>query len=695
MASHEDLISLCGKQNAVPIFDDNSPDVYGNKRCVDFTCECGERATSQLRNIRKSGARCKACMKVQKSKNITQSKRKDRGEITDPAKQRRCNGVKCGYVKDISEFVSERKPGKFTKLCKSCRDKVTDHQKQKKQKAAMQADDEEELEVEMAGKKCTLCNERQPLEKFVNRASGKETQACLTCREKVLEQERKRKEKLLATPAEEGETKCTTCLQNRPYSLFPVKDGVPVKKMCNVCLKNAEHGVELKRRARKAEFREEPDVAPELLNKKCFECDTPFTAELAGDLMCEFCASHTECKKCNEKRPNEEFVIEGCNTEEVEVCSACRNVLPEVLIRTFRQCATCQKVKGLWDFDNDAEDCDRCARRKKDRKETLDEIITFCGATLISNVAEDVYIQKGTRIEYECYCGVERTKSFDTTKGYGAFCKEHQHERVQAKRKFFVTQKYGVLNGVSPVGAETLRNTMLKKYGVSSFFKTQAYKDSRIKFHETYLKELMNQSGATLVAICDLPLTRYSNVKYVCKCGSHTQGNFTVFHKNQRVQCLACGVPEAKEKKKKTMLERYGVENASQHPDLLAKRQKSSFETYVYTMPSGKQVYIQGYENFALDEVFSSWEVDEENVAVAASSQDIPRIEYVFDGKKSVYHPDIFIKNENFLIEVKSIFTYKKQLARNEAKKQACLEQGYNFDFWVYDKNGKRLFEIE
>ena len=67
---------------------------------------------------------------------------------------------------------------------------------------------------------------------------------------------------------------------------------------------------------------------------------------------------------------------------------------------------------------------------------------------------------------------------------------------------------------------------------------------------------------------------------------------------------------------------------------------------------------------------------------------EIGRIYYNYGGKTSVYHPDFFIKNENKIIEVKSLYWYKQALERNLIKKNTCEGLGYFFEFWVYDSNG-------
>ncbi len=61
------------------------------------------------------------------------------------------------------------------------------------------------------------------------------------------------------------------------------------------------------------------------------------------------------------------------------------------------------------------------------------------------------------------------------------------------------------------------------------------------------------------------------------------------------------------------------------------------------------------------------------------------RIWYIAeDGKKRKYYPDIYIISEQKIVEVKSIWTYKKELGRNLLKEKACLKAGYDFKFMIF-----------
>jgi hypothetical protein len=141
---------------------------------------------------------------------------------------------------------------------------------------------------------------------------------------------------------------------------------------------------------------------------------------------------------------------------------------------------------------------------------------------------------------------------------------------------------------------------------------------------------------------------------------------------------------EVKEKIKKTNLERYGVENPMQNPDILHKALKSSFAYKAYTYPSGNIIDIQGYEHFALDDLLEQGYTEEQ---IITGTTNVPIIKYIdTKGVEHSHTPDIFIKDENRCIEVKSTWTVQKEnvyLKQETAKK--CL---YNYELWIYDNKG-------
>ena len=59
---------------------------------------------------------------------------------------------------------------------------------------------------------------------------------------------------------------------------------------------------------------------------------------------------------------------------------------------------------------------------------------------------------------------------------------------------------------------------------------------------------------------------------------------------------------------------------------------------------------------------------------------------YSFGDKIHRYYPDIYIPSQNKIIEVKSPYTYHKQLEQNICKKEQVIKDGYIFEFWICNK---------
>ena len=143
---------------------------------------------------------------------------------------------------------------------------------------------------------------------------------------------------------------------------------------------------------------------------------------------------------------------------------------------------------------------------------------------------------------------------------------------------------------------------------------------------------------------------------------------------------------------KKQMIEKYGVEYAMQNDSLFSKKSANSFRQRKYKFKDGSFTLILGYEDLALKELESSGLYSK---IEAGDSKNIPTFLYDFDGKKHKYFPDIWLPNENTIIEVKSTYYFVKDKDKNLAK---ALEasKSHRFLFYVYDdrKSKKTVYEV-
>jgi hypothetical protein len=117
------------------------------------------------------------------------------------------------------------------------------------------------------------------------------------------------------------------------------------------------------------------------------------------------------------------------------------------------------------------------------------------------------------------------------------------------------------------------------------------------------------------------------------------------------------------------------------------KRQTESDKRFFkkpFQMPSGKIVMIQGAEDKALKILLETHNESDIKVGDEDIGNCVGIIYYKgLDGKTHRYYPDIYIRSENMIIEVKSTYTYKIHERKNLLKQQACINAGYRFKFMI------------
>jgi hypothetical protein len=264
---------------------------------------------------------------------------------------------------------------------------------------------------------------------------------------------------------------------------------------------------------------------------------------------------------------------------------------------------------------------------------------------------------------------------------YNKFCSVSccsSDKGIQQKKKDTCLKNYGVEH---PLQSETLKlkakETLLSNYGVKNPSQNEEIKQKK---KDTCLKnygvEHQSQSFIVQDKIKKTCLVRY---------GVNSFSKTDTFKEQYKKTCLANhGVEnvfqseEIKKKIKDTCLKNYGVDNPQQNRSIHEKTQVSLFRTKVFTMPSGKCYNVQGYEPQILTELLNHF--NEDDICIGS---EVPLIQYELNKNNHIYHPDIYIKSRNMIIEVKSLWTLEGDLEKNFAKRQACLDAGFNFWFTV------------
>ena len=95
---------------------------------------------------------------------------------------------------------------------------------------------------------------------------------------------------------------------------------------------------------------------------------------------------------------------------------------------------------------------------------------------------------------------------------------------------------------------------------------------------------------------------------------------------------------------------------------------------------------VLGYENICLQELEDkNKEVD----IYAGENIEIPHFKYItLDNKNHIYYPDIYIPDQNRIIEVKSVWTYNLDINKILYKARS-VSINHIFELWIYDSNKK------
>jgi hypothetical protein len=259
-------------------------------------------------------------------------------------------------------------------------------------------------------------------------------------------------------------------------------------------------------------------------------------------------------------------------------------------------------------------------------------------------------------------------------------------EEIRTKIKNTILTKYGVeYASQSNECKEKYKKTCLEKYGVENVYQVEEHKEKQKKtLLEKYGVTHISQTNEFKENVKETCLKKYG-VEHVSKTQSYKEKCKKTFLENYGVD-NPNKTTLVREKIKKTCLEKYGVESPSQSQEIMEKMQKNAKKYKEYTMPSGKIRKVQGYEPFALDELVVLYSEED----IITDRKDIPRISYTVNDKTKYYFPDIYIKSQNKIIEVKSTWTYKCKTDNIQEKEKATVQAGYNYETWIYDTKGNK-----
>jgi hypothetical protein len=145
-----------------------------------------------------------------------------------------------------------------------------------------------------------------------------------------------------------------------------------------------------------------------------------------------------------------------------------------------------------------------------------------------------------------------------------------------------------------------------------------------------------------------------------------------------------------KDKIKETFEIKYGG-HPMQSDESFEKNLKSRVKFKDYLLPSGKNIKLQGYETFGIKYLLDRYTENDIIQGVKEINKELGIIKYNHKGKLRKYYADFYIKSENKIYEIKSIWTYKANIEKNLLKKKACESIGLKFEFLIFDYKGKLI----
>lgn len=255
-------------------------------------------------------------------------------------------------------------------------------------------------------------------------------------------------------------------------------------------------------------------------------------------------------------------------------------------------------------------------------------------------------------------------------------------ESVKQKIKETNLLRYGVEYSLQ---SEEIRAkgtaTMMELYGVEHASQSDELKDKRVQtYRERYGVDSPLQNKDVLQRRKKTNLERYQTEEVLQHQGIRNRIAQTMIDTYGAVNPLHC--ESIKLKKDQTCEERYGHKDIMRNTEMFEKAAKNGYKRKELILPSGAAIMYQGYENIAWNVLLSTIEETE----ITNDPKCMPLFIYEWGEKTHRYYPDLYVISQRRIIEVKSLYTYRKELDKNQAKRDQVLADGYAFEFWICSK---------
>jgi len=320
----------------------------------------------------------------------------------------------------------------------------------------------------------------------------------------------------------------------------------------------------------------------------------------------------------------------------------------------------------------------------------------FCDTNkiLIYNDFTNTFITRDTIINGECLtdgCQNDFNKPFRELLKINGYCENCSKNIGKGKIKETNLKNFGFDNPMKNEKIkEKQKHTMVEKYGVEH---NSQLEEIKIKKSNTFMSNFGFTNNLKSPQIREQ--IKQTNIQ---KYGfENPQQNKEIKEKTMdtNLKIYGCKSPTGnlivQQKIQQTNLKRYGVLHHSQNAEVADTMLKNAYNKKSYTLPSGKIIYYQGYENYALDELLHIEKIDENSIIT--NRKDVPEIWYNDkNNKRRRHYVDFYIPSQNRCIEVKSTWTNQAKNSVIE-KQKAAQKLGYIYDVWIYDKNGNIIIK--
>lgn len=261
-----------------------------------------------------------------------------------------------------------------------------------------------------------------------------------------------------------------------------------------------------------------------------------------------------------------------------------------------------------------------------------------------------------------------------------------QNKEIRNKQENTKLFRYGDKNYNN---IEKQQETMVQKYGKNTTFKIKELRNDKKRKENNQIKfgnvcPLVDKK--VYEKAINAKIEKYNNPKFVNSekhketLSFFSKEDWELIH-NKRLDTIELIYGDRGyiniEKRNITCLDRYGVINFSQ----ASLNMNNGYRWKEYTLPSGKIIKYQGYEDKLLDKLLECYDEND----IITSRGEMPEFWYIgLDNKKHRYFPDAYIPKINTIYEVKSEYTLNISLETNELKFKSVIDSGYKFELIIF-----------